>query len=252
MSWLAFMTVVTAMECDSIEWRVINDTVMGGRSTSAMSCEQGVSHFYGQLSLENNGGFTSVRGRIPEMDAALRSLRLKVRGDGRSYIATLRTGQRMIYHRQSFDTVAGEELWIELPLNAYRPYAYGRQLPDVPPIWISGEQPTSLGFMLSDKLPGEFSLRIDELVMVEGRAPAPELSLEHKGLLQSAIEKGVPMYNQGLIRQCAQLYVSRLQQLQIELEDPWLSEALMMPKSASDAQSKAWLARHIMDQLLVQ
>lgn len=252
MSLLAFMAVATAMECESIQWRVINDTVMGGRSSSRMDCDKGVSHFHGQLSLENNGGFTSVRGTMPKMDAALQALRIKVRGDGRSYIATLRTGQRMIYHRQPFDTVAGEELWIELPLNAYRPYAYGRKLADVPPIWVSGEQPTSLGFMLSDKLPGEFSLRIDELVMVEGRAPAPRLSLEHKQLLRLAIEKGVPMYNQGLIRPCAQLYVSRLQQLQIELEDPWLEEALMMSQSANDGQSKAWLARHIMDQLLAQ
>ena len=252
MSWLAFMTVATAMECDSIQWRVINDTVMGGRSSSSMSCEKGASHFYGQLSLENNGGFTSVRGRMPEMDAALQALRIKVRGDGRSYIATLRTGQRMIYHRQPFDTVAGEELWIELPLNAYRPYAYGRQLADVPPIWVSGEQPRSLGFMLSDKQPGAFSLHIDEIVVVEGRAPAPVLSREHRQMLLDAIDKGVPLYNQGLIRPCAQLYVSRLQEIQLELADPWLEEALMMPKSANNGQSKAWLARHIMDQLLAQ
>ena len=106
--------------------------------------------------------------------------------------------------------------------------------------------------MLSDKQPGTFSLHIDEIVVVEGRAPAPVLSREHRQMLLDAIDKGVPLYNQGLIRPCAQLYVSRLQEIQLELADPWLEEALMMPKSANNGQSKAWLARHIMDQLLAQ
>ena len=53
--------------------------------------------------------------------------------------------------------------------------------------------------MLSDKQPGTFSLHIDEIVVVEGRAPAPVLSREHRQMLLDAIDKGVPLYNQGLI-----------------------------------------------------
>ena len=43
------------------EWRVVNDGVMGGLSSSTMSAtEVGTGVFSGRLSLENNGGFASI------------------------------------------------------------------------------------------------------------------------------------------------------------------------------------------------
>ncbi|RXJ74271.1 hypothetical protein CS022_04220 [Veronia nyctiphanis] len=42
---------------DSDTWLVVNDGVMGGRSSSAVWTESGILHFRGNLSLENNGGF---------------------------------------------------------------------------------------------------------------------------------------------------------------------------------------------------
>ena len=49
------------------EWWVINDTVMGGRSSSSWQLsEHDIGVFQGSVSLENNGGFASVRGSTPE------------------------------------------------------------------------------------------------------------------------------------------------------------------------------------------
>lgn len=42
-------------------WRIVNDTVMGGRSQSRFYQQDGVGVFEGFLSLENYGGFASVR-----------------------------------------------------------------------------------------------------------------------------------------------------------------------------------------------
>ena len=42
-------------------WQVVNDDVMGGVSTSRFSVTNGVAVFRGEVSLENNGGFASVR-----------------------------------------------------------------------------------------------------------------------------------------------------------------------------------------------
>ena len=42
-------------------WTTVNDPVMGGLSTSAVSFRDGGLVFSGSISLENNGGFTSAR-----------------------------------------------------------------------------------------------------------------------------------------------------------------------------------------------
>jgi hypothetical protein len=45
-------------------WRVVNDNVMGGVSTSRFEATNGVALFRGDVSLENNGGFASVRSSL--------------------------------------------------------------------------------------------------------------------------------------------------------------------------------------------
>ena len=58
-----FVLDKTAFEFHDSEsaWRSIDDVVMGGLSSSRMWVEQGRAVFDGELSLENNGGFASVR-----------------------------------------------------------------------------------------------------------------------------------------------------------------------------------------------
>ena len=70
-------------------FRVINDVVMGGASTSRLSSTGAAMVFEGDVSLENNGGFASLRGpvRLPAKSAALL---LTVRGDGQRYKLTLK------------------------------------------------------------------------------------------------------------------------------------------------------------------
>lgn len=70
-------------------FRVINDVVMGGVSSSRLSSTDGAMVFEGEVSLENNGGFASFRGpvRFPAESAALL---LTVRGDGKHYKLTLK------------------------------------------------------------------------------------------------------------------------------------------------------------------
>ena len=69
-------------------FRVINDDVMGGVSTSRRRSTDGAIVFEGEVSLENSGGFASLRGpvRFPAESAALL---LTVRGDGQRYKLTL-------------------------------------------------------------------------------------------------------------------------------------------------------------------
>src|SRR6056297_3090968 len=51
---------------DVTNWEIVNDVVMGGRSSSQAELVnpdsgEGAMRFSGHLSLENNGGFASVR-----------------------------------------------------------------------------------------------------------------------------------------------------------------------------------------------
>ncbi|AGC77441.1 complex I intermediate-associated protein 30 (CIA30) [Nonlabens dokdonensis] len=68
-------------------WKPINDTVMGGVSSSSFTInDEGHACFSGEVSLENNGGFASVRYECPDQklgDATKAVLRVK--GDGNEY-----------------------------------------------------------------------------------------------------------------------------------------------------------------------
>lgn len=67
-------------------WVSVNDGVMGGLSKGGAEMKDGVMVFSGVLSLENNGGFSSVRTRGYEADlSGAKGIVLRVKGDGRTY-----------------------------------------------------------------------------------------------------------------------------------------------------------------------
>ena len=86
----------------SKQWRTVNDGVMGGRSNGRFRINNDKNlEFFGTLSLENNGGFASVRSRGVTMNLKeTDSIVMKVRGDGREYNLNLYTAER----RMAFPT----------------------------------------------------------------------------------------------------------------------------------------------------
>ena len=63
-------------------WRTVLDGVMGGRSTGDIAFENGTLVFTGRTSLENNGGFSSIRTNLPERTFAdADAIRLVVKGE---------------------------------------------------------------------------------------------------------------------------------------------------------------------------
>lgn len=69
---------------------VVNDGVMGGMSQSRVHADSEGVIIEGRVSLENNGGFASVRSAAVFDQNAI-ALELKVRGDGKRYKFILRT-----------------------------------------------------------------------------------------------------------------------------------------------------------------
>jgi monofunctional biosynthetic peptidoglycan transglycosylase len=118
--------------------------------------------FSGVLSLENNGGFASVRIVLEPRDLSDWSgLEIRARGDGRTYQLRLRTDDRFdgIAYRASFETHDGEWRTVRIPFSEFTPTFRGRMLSDVPP--LDPSQVRQLGFMLADRKPGAFSLEVE-------------------------------------------------------------------------------------------
>ena len=149
-------------EREAVNWFLVNDTVMGGVSTSGGAIEDGVLNFYGDLSLDNNGGFTSVRRAFSESIDGYAGIRLRVLGDGRSYYLRLRDNStgREVEHEVLFETTEGEWRTIDLPFEAF--VANFRGFPiDHPP--LDTTQLRAISFMLREKNPGAFALQVDSI-----------------------------------------------------------------------------------------
>ncbi|MCC5908326.1 MAG: CIA30 family protein, partial [Balneolaceae bacterium] len=95
-------------------WQIVNDSVMGGISRTTLQMhEDGYALFSGTVSLENNGGFASVRTRAqaPVDLSGFEGLSVHVLGDGKTYSLRLRTvknGRLTNYSYEArFATTAG-------------------------------------------------------------------------------------------------------------------------------------------------
>jgi hypothetical protein len=152
---------------NSQNWRSVDDRVMGGVSQSLSGLlESGEFAFAGRMSLANNGGFASIRAPliIPEAAATdAHKIRIKVQGDGKRYQLRFRTSGRFdgISYAVSFPTEPNAVLTYEFALSDFRPTWRGRVVPNAPALtWTDVRQ---VGWMLTDKQPGDFALVIHEM-----------------------------------------------------------------------------------------
>ena len=153
-------TEVTLLMSMSIEqWRTINDTVMGGMSSGEMVLTDEGLRFQGRVSLENNGGFSSVRRLVSEDLNNSLGIRVTLKGDGRSYQIRLRERQNFdgTAWRHKFSTDGATQV-IEFVYPDFELVFRGRKIENagsVNPVEIK-----QIGFLISDRIEGEFSLSI--------------------------------------------------------------------------------------------
>jgi len=144
-------------------WRAVNDSVMGGVSKGGAKFPgNGSMLFAGVLSLENRGGFSSVRTNSKPMDlSAYDGLAARVRGNGRTYWMTVSTNIRIPAgsFRTVFRTEPGKWMTVRAPFSGFRATSFGRELPSV--IKVNPAKVQSIGFLIADKKAGPFSLEVD-------------------------------------------------------------------------------------------
>ncbi len=148
---------------DSPAWFSVNDNVMGGISEGGFEqATDTTAAFQGALSLDNNGGFSTIRSTARDlMLSGYSGLTIRVRGDGRTYsLSALKNDRRgeVRTWRTSFATVAGEWEEIRIPFSELELSVMGRQLPG---LTIDPDDIRSLSFSISDKNEANFRLEID-------------------------------------------------------------------------------------------
>lgn len=152
-------------KADISGWEIVDDVVMGGRSdgTFYLSTE-GNGVFSGKVSLENNGGFSSVRYDLEDLDIeACDTFVLKVKGDGKRYQFRAKTRR---YDRQSYISyfeTTGDWQEVILPMNEMYPSFRGMRLnmDNFP-----GKRLGQISFLIGNQCTETFMLEIDEIKVI--------------------------------------------------------------------------------------
>jgi hypothetical protein len=112
------------------DWTIINDTVMGGISSSSLIInDAGNACFKGKVSLEKNGGFASVKYSCPDTKLGDVTMAiLYVKGDGNEYQLRFKETAEDGHSYIIPFTTSGEWEEIELKLEDMIPSFRGKQL----------------------------------------------------------------------------------------------------------------------------
>jgi NADH dehydrogenase [ubiquinone] 1 alpha subcomplex assembly factor 1 len=143
-------------------WRSIDDRVMGGVSHSMLRNDPaGHAVFEGEVSLESNGGFASVRSSAGDRGHAEAEVCvIEVRGDSKQFKLSLLTNDGFdgINYQTTFAPAAGSWRTLQLPLADFRASFRGREVPDAP--GLDPSRIRQVGLMIAARQAGPFALDI--------------------------------------------------------------------------------------------
>ena len=162
----ASRTVFTFDDAGEVRrWFTVLDGVMGGRSTGRIAAGDGSLVFDGATSLENNGGFSSMRvdldeGRFDGFDA----VKLRVKGDGREYRLGAKSGRGAGAggYWAPFQTRPDQWIDVVVPIADLERHFMGQGLPGR----LDPADLRSLEFYIYDKKAGPFRLELDSIEAV--------------------------------------------------------------------------------------
>ena len=241
----------------SLRWQVVNDTVMGGRSTAQLENTDDGLLFSGKVSLENNGGFASIRSQsaLPDL-STFNGLTLHTASeDDRSYqlVFWLNRMGPQLYYSLSFTPTNTPETF---SLYDFQALSYGRAVP-APPLPQQLDNVSAIGILIGDKQEGPFELTIHSIALTdEAEMPTP-ISVEAQQLLSAAIDTGVPLFNAGNPEACAAAYRTALSAILILQADALapkqkaqIQSVLNQTQRLTDPSDQAWAYRFAIDSLL--
>ena len=145
-------------------WTVIDDGVMGGLSKGNLKLnKEGNAVYFGNVSTDNNGGFSSLRYQFKLRDVSnFKTVSLRLKGDGKSYQFRLKRKKGEYYSYVSKFNTTGEWETIVIAFKDFRPQFRGRVL-DMPN--FQGETMEEIAFLIGNKVKESFQLEIESIVL---------------------------------------------------------------------------------------
>ncbi|RTE52320.1 CIA30 family protein [Arenibacter aquaticus] len=148
------------------DWQIVNDGVMGGLSVGNFSLSpEGHGLFTGEISLENNGGFSSVRHRFDKIRVTKESyIIIRLKGDGKNYQFRVKDNSSNYYSYITNFKTTGEWEEIKILLMDMYPSFRGRKL-DLPN--FSRDYIEEIVFLIGNKKTEKFKLILDKIVLYQ-------------------------------------------------------------------------------------
>lgn len=149
-------------EANAGPWTVVNDVVMGGRSNASVKInDDGMGVFSGHVSLENNGGFASIRMRLAPLDiSGFNTIHLQVRGRPSRFQLRCKSGWGEPQSYISYFEISDSWQEVSLPLTDMYPTFRGIRLemPDYP-----AEVLAEIAILIGNKKEEDFKLEISRI-----------------------------------------------------------------------------------------
>lgn len=145
-------------------WKIVDDVVMGGRSNGNFKInDTGYGEFSGDVSLKNNGGFSSVRYNFNTVSSSnFKSFQLRIKGDGNPFQFRVKSSNRQRFsYIYTFNT-SGDWETISIPFNKMEPAFRGYKL-DQPN--FDGLHMEEIAFLIGNKKEQSFKLFIDSIIL---------------------------------------------------------------------------------------
>jgi hypothetical protein len=138
---------------------------MGGKSSGQLGLTEQSIIFTGEISLANNGGFSSIRNPFANYDLSpFRKLKIRYRSVGQSFAMSLNNHRRFFMPKYKHPLPYTNGEWTEktIRLNAFNKVRLGEPMQGHP----STEELSRiirLGIISDDKKAGKFELEVDHI-----------------------------------------------------------------------------------------
>lgn len=152
------------IKTDLSNWSIVDDVVMGGVSAGNFYINNvGNAIFKGEVSIENNGGFSSVRYDCNNIDVRQHSsIAIRLRGDTKKYQFRVKSSNQDMHSYIAYFETSGEWEIINLPLNEFQPTFRGRKL-SMPR--FNGEFISQIAILIGNKKSESYELEIDWIIL---------------------------------------------------------------------------------------
>ena len=144
------------------DWKIIDDVVMGGNSNGKFTIDNdGNGVFSGDVSLENNGGFSSLRYQFNKINTTKDSkVTIRLKGDGKDYQFRIKNNRNTYYsYITSFKTTGNWENII-INLKDLYPSFRGRTMNSPN---FGGDSFEEIVFLIGNKKNESFNLILDRI-----------------------------------------------------------------------------------------